>query len=49
MNLSNRINEMKFSPIRKLSPYAQAARKKGLKVLGLNIGQHDIETPPQFM
>ncbi|SFN32799.1 pyridoxal phosphate-dependent aminotransferase [Proteiniclasticum ruminis] len=49
MNLSNRINEMKFSPIRKLSPYAQAARKKGLKVLGLNIGQPDIETPPQFM
>ena len=49
MKLSNRINEMKFSPIRKLSPYAQTARKKGLKVLGLNIGQPDIETPPQFM
>lgn len=49
MNLSNRINEMKFSPIRKLSPYAQAARKKGLRVLGLNIGQPDIETPPQFL
>lgn len=48
MNLSNRIIEMKFSPIRKLSPYAQEARKKGLRVLGLNIGQPDIETPPQF-
>jgi len=39
---------MKYSPIRKLSPYAQAARDKGLRVLGLNIGQPDIETPPQF-
>ncbi|HBT18972.1 MAG TPA: pyridoxal phosphate-dependent aminotransferase [Clostridiaceae bacterium] len=48
MKLSNRINQMKFSPIRKLSPYAQTAREKGLKVLGLNIGQPDIETPPQF-
>lgn len=48
MKLSNRINNMKFSPIRKLSPYAEDARKKGLKVLGLNIGQPDIETPPQF-
>ena len=48
MILSNRINNMKFSPIRKLSPYAEDARKKGLKVLGLNIGQPDIETPPQF-
>jgi len=39
---------MKYSPIRKLSPYAQAARDRGLRVLGLNIGQPDIETPPQF-
>lgn len=48
MKLSNRVNSMKYSPIRKLSPYAQAARDKGLRVLGLNIGQPDIETPPQF-
>ncbi|MFH5835319.1 pyridoxal phosphate-dependent aminotransferase [Proteiniclasticum sp. C24MP] len=48
MKLSNRINNMKFSPIRKLSPYAEDARNKGLRVLGLNIGQPDIETPPQF-
>src|SRR5690554_2166400 len=48
MKLSSRINNMKFSPIRKLSPYAEDARNKGLKVLGLNIGQPDIETPPQF-
>ncbi len=48
MKLSNRVNSMKYSPIRKLSPYAQAARDRGLRVLGLNIGQPDIETPPQF-
>jgi Aspartate/tyrosine/aromatic aminotransferase len=33
------------SPIRKLVPYAEAARKKGIKVYHLNIGQPDIETP----
>lgn len=33
------------SPIRKLVPYAEAARKKGIKVFHLNIGQPDIETP----
>jgi len=34
------------SPIRKLVPYAEAARKKGISVYHLNIGQPDIETPP---
>ena len=33
------------SPIRKLVPYAEAAKKKGIKVFHLNIGQPDIETP----
>jgi aspartate aminotransferase len=33
------------SPIRKLVPYAEAAKKKGTKVFHLNIGQPDIETP----
>lgn len=36
---------MPASPIRKLVPYAEAARKKGTKVYHLNIGQPDIETP----
>src|SRR5919112_697636 len=36
---------MPASPIRKLVPYAEAARKKGIKVYHLNIGQPDIETP----
>lgn len=37
------------SPIRKLVPYAEAARKKGIKVYHLNIGQPDIETPPPIL
>lgn len=39
---------MPASPIRKLVPYAEAAKKRGTKVFHLNIGQPDIETPPQF-
>lgn len=37
------------SPIRKLVPYAEAAKKRGTKVYHLNIGQPDIETPPSIM
>ncbi len=33
------------SPIRKLVPYAETAKHKGIKVYHLNIGQPDIETP----
>lgn len=36
---------MPSSPIRKLVPFAEAAKKKGVKVYHLNIGQPDIETP----
>ena len=36
---------MPASPIRKLVPYAEAAKKRGVKVYHLNIGQPDIETP----
>ncbi len=36
---------MPASPIRKLVPYAEAAKKKGLEVFHLNIGQPDIKTP----
>jgi aspartate aminotransferase len=36
---------MPASPIRKLVPYAEAAKKKGVKVYHLNIGQPNIETP----
>lgn len=40
---------MPASPIRKLVPYAEAARKKGIRVIPLNIGQPDIETPPAML
>lgn len=36
---------MPESPIRKLVPYAEAAKKRGVKVYHLNIGQPDIKTP----
>tara|TARA_B100000029_G_scaffold244682_1_gene241835 strand:+ start:1562 stop:2752 length:1191 start_codon:yes stop_codon:yes gene_type:complete len=40
-------NLMPESPIRKLVPYAENAKKRGIKVFHLNIGQPDIETPIQ--
>lgn len=43
--ISKRGEQMPSSPIRKLVPYAEAAKKKGIKVYHLNIGQPDIETP----
>lgn len=36
---------MPESPIRKLVPYAEAAKKRGIKVYHLNIGQPDIASP----
>lgn len=48
MHISNRIQNMQFSPIRKLAPYAEEAKKKGVKVYHLNIGQPDIVTPDTF-
>jgi aspartate aminotransferase len=38
-------SQMPASPIRKLVPYAEAAKKKGIHVYHLNIGQPDIPTP----
>lgn len=46
--LSHRAALLPASPIRKLVPYAEAARKRGIRVFQLNIGQPDIETPPAF-
>jgi len=45
MKLSVRAEEMQASPIRKLMPYANKAKKQGVHVYHLNIGQPDIETP----
>ena len=43
--LSHKAIQMPASPIRRLVPYAEAAKKKGTTVYHLNIGQPDIEPP----
>ncbi len=43
--VSNKGKQMPESPIRKLVPYSETAKKKGHKVYHLNIGQPDIKTP----
>ncbi len=43
--VSSKGNAMPSSPIRKLVPFAEAAKKRGTKIYHLNIGQPDIETP----
>ncbi len=43
--ISKRGTQMPASPIRRLVPYAEAAKKRGVTVYHLNIGQPDIETP----
>jgi len=45
MKISMRAERTQASPIRKLIPFANAAESRGIKVLKLNIGQPDIETP----
>lgn len=43
--LSDKAVHMPASPIRKLVPFAETAKKQGKTVIHLNIGQPDIETP----
>ena len=45
LQISHRGQLMPASPIRKLVPYAESAKRKGIEVYHLNIGQPDIETP----
>ena len=47
MEISNRIRGFQASPIRRLSPYARAAKERGVKVYHLNIGQPDIKSPKE--
>lgn len=47
--ISQRAHIMPPSPIRKLVPYAEAAKKRGVHVYHLNIGQPDIETPKPIL
>lgn len=49
LKISERGELMPPSPIRKLVPYAEAAKKKGIHVFHLNIGQPDVETPPAII
>jgi aspartate aminotransferase len=49
LQISKRGIEMPASPIRKLVPFAEAAKKRGTKVYHLNIGQPDIETPKMVL
>ncbi|HEY0899245.1 MAG TPA: pyridoxal phosphate-dependent aminotransferase, partial [Sphingobacteriaceae bacterium] len=42
--ISSKGHTMPASPIRKLTPYAEKAKREGKKVYHLNIGQPDIET-----
>lgn len=47
--VSERGERMPQSPIRKLVPLAEEARRRGVKVYRLNIGQPDVPTPPQAL
>lgn len=49
LSVSHRGKIMPASPIRKLVPYAEIAKSKGIKIYHLNIGQPDIETPKQVL
>src|SRR6478735_5301922 len=48
-SISNKAVQMPASPIRKLVPFAEAAKKRGTKIYHLNIGQPDIATPDTFL
>ncbi|MDG5799659.1 pyridoxal phosphate-dependent aminotransferase [Marinilabiliaceae bacterium ANBcel2] len=48
-NISQRGEQMPESPIRRLVPYAEKAKSKGVTIYHLNIGQPDIKTPETAM
>ena len=48
MQISKRARETQESPIRKLAAIANAAKKRGISIFHLNIGQPDIKTPEIF-
>ena len=48
MKFSSKVEKSGLSPMRKFHPFAVAAEAKGRKIYHLNIGQPDIETPPQY-
>lgn len=48
MRISQRAKDMQSSPIRRLIPFAEQAKSKGIQVMHLNIGDPDIPTPRAF-
>ena len=48
-HVSNRSQEIPLSPFRKLIPFADQAKARGVHVYHLNIGQPDIETPARAL
>ena len=48
MKISQKAQACNLSPMRKFHPYAVEAKNKGKKIYHLNIGQPDIETPPDY-
>lgn len=48
-HISEKGQHMPASPIRKLVPFAEKAKKEGKKIYHLNIGQPDIETPETML
>ncbi len=49
MRISHRARAIQESPIRKLAPLAEAARRQGKTIYYLNIGQPDVPTPREFV
>ncbi|WP_194851049.1 pyridoxal phosphate-dependent aminotransferase [Nonlabens antarcticus] len=47
--ISEKGRQMPSSPVRKLVPFAEAAKKRGTNIYQLNIGQPDIKTPEQAL
>lgn len=48
MQISQKMKNMETSSVRKLTRYADAAKARGRKVYHLNIGQPDLDTPPNY-
>ena len=49
LNISKRAEEAQFSPIRKFVPFLEKAKKRGIEVFELHIGQPDLETPKEIL
>jgi aspartate aminotransferase len=49
LDISERAEEAQFSPIRKFVPFLEKAKKKGIEVFELHIGQPDLETPKEIL